>query len=143
MSPSLIVQQWLISQMLATDPLESSPVWPCYMVALPEGMAVPSNALCVYDTSPVPDGRIQSTGERINHPGIQIKCRCLDYQTGWTKIHSIASALDAILRAQVSVDSEIYTISAATRISGPLSLGIDPSSPKQAFAFTLNYQLTF
>lgn len=142
MSPSKIIQSWLIQNTLAGDPLDSAPTWPCYMVSLPEGTGVPSDAVCVYDTTPVPDGRLLRTGEQIVHPGIQIKVRSQSYQAGWDKAQAIAETLDAATRAQVSVDSVLHTMVAASRISGPVSLGVDPSSIKRTFSFTLNYRIT-
>lgn len=142
-SPSLVLVEWLLSQMLVGSVADSSPVWPCYLVSLPEGPGVPTDAVCVYDTNPVLDGRLMASGEQIVHPGVQVKVRALDYQTGWAKIREISTAMDALRNASVVIDSiETQVLQNASRISGPLSIGTDQASPVSAYHFTVNYQLT-
>lgn len=142
--PSDIVYQWLLEQGFVSNPEDSGvPTWPCYVSSLPEDDSVSTEAVCVYDTTPALDGRLQSTAEQIIHYGIQIKVRSLNYAEGWSKIHSIAEALDTVKRVTVQIESGVsYMLEAATRISGPLSIGTDPSSAKLSRQFTVNFSIT-
>lgn len=142
--PSDIVYQWLLEQGFVSNPEDSGvPTWPCYVSSLPEDDNTPTDAVCVYDTTPALDGRLQGTAEQIVHYGIQIKVRSLNYADGWGKSDSLAKALDAVKREAVQIESGVaYVLVAATRISGPLSIGTDPASAKLSRQFTINFTIT-
>jgi hypothetical protein len=78
-------------------------------------------------------------GERIEHPGFQVRVRTLDYTTGFAKISAIAAVLDSVKNDAVSGDTETYVVNAITRSSGPIPIGTDEEGRE---GFTLNATAT-
>lgn len=134
-SPAEVLRKWLVSQGLALDPPTAD--WSCYVAGMPE---TPDKALCVYETSGILQGRIQRTGETIEHFGIQIRVRAATYQTGWVKARAICDAFDALQNAQVTLDTHTYKINAVTRKSSILHIGPEQNNKRERF--TINFLAT-
>lgn len=112
----------------------SNGTWPIFVGFLPNS---PDNALCVYDTAGVMDGRVMRSGERVEHPGVQIRVRALDYLAARTKAIDIATALDAQIRTEITVDALTYRINNISRAGAILPVGVEETD-RQRHHFTIN-----
>jgi len=81
-------------------------------------------------------------GERIVHPGWQLRVRATDYTTGYGQIYDIRTLLEGIRRERVDIGAAAYRIDAVTIISDILPLGQEPEG-KRRDTFTLNGIMTF
>ena len=111
--------------------------WPVFISRLPKS---PIAALCVYDSIVALDGRIQQSGEVIEHPGIQIRVRDDKYPDGYAKAKEAREALDGFKKTIVTHDSISYTIHTVKRTTGILPLGENPET--SAMEFTINAIIT-
>lgn len=132
---NLLLDLGLGSEVMAND-------WSIAIGEIPED---PDNVMCIYDTSGVSDGRIMANGQRVEHPGVQIRVRSLDYWAGRNKAEEVALALDAVLRRDVSLDEEsvsaTYSVQNITRTGTVNALGAEESD-RRRFHFTINAILT-
>lgn len=148
-SPAEILRQHLIDEGSIHDPEETTSAgsqWPGYVASLPEEAGVPDDAVAVYDTTPVLEGRLMS-GVQISHPGIQIRVRSLDYNAAFQKVQAICDHLATVSKQMVEMgagelDEDFLSLEAVTRTSGPISIGRDSTSQKRYFNFTANFTLT-
>lgn len=137
MSPAVVIRTLLIAAGVGVDAVATpAGQWPVFVSTLPEGTDVKDNALCVYDTSGVMDGRIQKTGESIEHPGIQVRIRSGDYAAGFAKAKAAAAALDGIKMSAVTVGAESAKVQSVTR-GAVMSLGPEPQNRRRV-SFTIN-----
>ena len=103
----------------------------------------PDSAVCVYDAVSKPDGRLMRTGERIEHPGVQIQVRGLAYEEVWAKANTIALALDALRKVSVVPSSEgSYIVDNVSRTGGVLSIGVDAVQGRRRHYFVINANIT-
>ena len=131
-APAVLLRDSLISAGLGVLP-SAGGSWPVYVSNLPDD---PRQALCVYDTTSATDGRYQTTGEVVTHPGFQIRIRAASYADGWAKAAAVCNHLDSVQNESVSG----YTLLAVTRQGEPLSLGVEPDSQgnQRFYGFTIN-----
>lgn len=134
-APSEVIVAYIIKGKYGSHP-DNNLEWPAFAGRQPDD---PENIITITDTAPSLEGRIQKTGETINHPGIQVFVRSSDYLQGWHKISKLATLFDAVKRTEVRVENRRYRIEAATIESGPMTLGQDPT---KRMLFTLNLILT-
>lgn len=136
-SPAIILHQVLLDLSLGTnDPA----LWPVFVSFLPE---LPDQAICMYDTAGTLDGRLMSTGERIDHFGIMIRVRSQLYPVAWEKVNEIALALDSVKRLSVAVSSEeFYVLHNVSRSGSIMSLGVEDEGSRRRYDFTLNAVVT-
>jgi hypothetical protein len=114
--------------------------FPCFVAYMPDE---PDNLMVVYDTTGELDGRIMSTGEVVEHPGIQVAVRAKDYPTGYDKSLQICKAFEEVKNFPVAISStEAYVVSNITRRSGIISLGIDENDRKRRHYFSINFIMT-
>ena len=137
MSPtSDIIRQLIVDLGLAE---ESDGDWPCYVSFFPDQ---PDEGIAVYDTAGIPDGRVMA-GERIEHDGIQIMLRGLDYRTTWEKADLIARTLDIQRQVIVAVESDSsYIIHNVARTGTITPMGMDEFSNQRRYYFTVNAVVT-
>ncbi len=140
-SPASIIAAYLIENEIGamTDPSDRSN-WPLYISHLPDGENVKTNAGAIYDTTGIQDLR-SMTGEGYQHPGIQIRIRSRNYETGYAKIENIANALDVVAWGIITIDSLEYRIQNVSRTSPIVSLGVETGTVRR-FHFTINFLLT-
>ena len=139
-SPASILAAYIIDEMDKMSwPIEKDN-WPLYISHMPDGDNVETNCGAIYDTSGVLDSR-QMDGRIPLHPGIQIRIRSKDYETGFAKIEDLASELDTIAFNLVTIATGIYEIQNVSRTTNVVSLGIERGT-KRRFLFTINYLLT-
>lgn len=117
-------------------------VWPIYVSHLPDGPDVPYDAICVYDTEGLKDGRNMEGGEVIIHEGIQIRVRSCRYPDGMTKAKQIAAYVDALFREALTVDATDYRVQSITRTTPVLALGTDPQDSKRRHHTSINATTT-
>lgn len=131
-----------------SDPSENAN-WPIYISYLGDDDTLPDFAIVVYDYKGFIEGRLLTTGETIEHYGIQIRMRSLEYSDGYSKALQIANLLDAINRPSVQLGSNTYRIDAASR-SSIIPLGTDPeanrmirtSGDRRRHYFSINVHLS-
>lgn len=126
-SPSEVLQAYFVGQGLGTlghlqqynTPPGNWPIYASYMP--PEG---PDQAVCIYDTSPVYDGRVMLTGAGVHHPGIQVMVRATDWPTTYSKAVDFHNALEQVKGVVVTLpDGSAYTISNAAEVKLPMRVG--------------------
>ncbi len=148
--PADIIAAYLATQGAGTMPPYSDPAqalqgWPIYIRQMPDGAGVPDNAIAVYDTLGVKDGRQLRGGYTFTHEGIQIKVRGIDiypHAVTQDKIRGIAAILDALLQAPITVDGDDYQIVAFSR-GPPLTLGQDVNANRMRWLVTLNGTVSY
>lgn len=136
-SPAEVLRVALVAYAVGVLPSAGGD-WPIYVGHLPDE---PDDAICVYDTGGVRNGRLQGSGTSIEKPGWQIRVRADAHTDAHAKMKEVQGILDTIRRLQVVVGGVGYTIAAVTQTSGVLSLGQEPDA-KRRIAFTLNGTLT-
>jgi hypothetical protein len=103
--------------------------------------AKPDNAVCVYDTAGLRDGRLMPTGESMTKVGWEIRVRATDHPTAHGKIKDIKKYLDGIRMREVVLGGDAYTIASVTQTSGVLAIGQEPDAERRV-SFTLNGTMT-
>jgi hypothetical protein len=136
-SSAELIRWSIVDGGLGTNPSSGS-AWPVFVGHMPDE---PDNAICVYDTTGTIDGRVQSNGETIEHPGWQVRVRATDHPTGYPKIANIRNHLDAVLRQGVVINTFSYTIQAITLTGGVQSLGQEPDGTRRN-NYTINGIIT-
>lgn len=140
-SPALIIATHLIENtgivFWPSDKGDSGWEWPLYISSMPD---IKDNCGAIYDTPGVSDGRLMA-GEVIEHQGLQIKIRFVDYQDGWVKINEIAAALDVIHNEEITIGAITYNIQSLTRRSEPAYLGLESGTSRRNL-FSINYTVT-
>jgi hypothetical protein len=134
-TPAMILAEYVINKLSLGDYPEDSGLWPVYISFLPDDVI----GISFYDTVGTDDGRLMS-GVSVIHPGVQIRIRSHDYESGWIKCQNIKEQLDILRNKSIEIDSSEYLIQAVN--CGMInSLGIEPNT-KRKYMFTLNVMLT-
>ena len=137
-TPATIVRKLLLDLNLGEVTSEAD--WTVFVSFLPD---LPDSALCVYDTAGRLDGRLMRTGEQIEHEGVQIRVRGVEYPVAWEKVNEIALALDGQINTTVEIAvDEAYTLHNASRSGAIIPLGQDPEDARRRHNFTINMTLT-
>lgn len=138
-SPASVVAWLLVALNQGTSPL-NNPLqnWPVYSTNEPSS---PDNCITVFDTSGRDDGRIMQTGNRSEHPGVQIRVRSNDAQQGYLKARAICVAVDTgFYDFAVTVNTNEYVVHGIYRSSNVLALGKNLPNDKRS-VFTINATL--
>lgn len=135
-SPAEIVALELVARGFVSDP-ELETVWPCFSSVLPDE---PADAVCVYNTTGVVQGREHRTGKTCESFGLTVMVRSTDESAGWLKAREVCEALDAIVRAVLKVDNDDYLIQGVHRVSGVIPLGGEQETGHRLF--TINARAT-
>ena len=137
-TPSLILATHLIS--LATEVTDPSlgGTWPLYTGFMPDNKNVKDDAVAIFDTAGVKDGRLM-TGLTIHKYGMQIRVRSRKQTDGWAKIAAIATELEAIDRtnATPTVNGTKYEFLNVSPTSAPLFIGVEEGTERR-YLFVLN-----
>ena len=103
--------------------------WPIYVSQEPD---YPDNAIMVFDTSPVLQGRVHNDGEVQERHGIQVVVRGVNEESSGRKMREVSHKFDVsknpgdgVYRNQVIIDNRIYLVHSISRESGPFYLGKD------------------
>ena len=127
-NPADIIRYFLIAKGVGVRP-SAGGEWPVYADFIPDGPNIPDEVLCVFDTKPKTQGRIQVTGEVQEFYGINIQIRCKVPSEGKYLGSQIIPVLDTNKNITVTHPdtANTYLISAITRKSGVLGLGKESS----------------
>lgn len=136
-SPAHILAQYIINVLETFAVPTDDATWPLYTNHLPDK---PSNAGAIFDTPGLKDGRYM-IGFVPQKFGVQLMLRALDNQIGYAKIEDVAIDLDAVINAELSIDSGDYVIQNVSRTSPINSLGIEEGTGRR-FLFTINFLIT-
>lgn len=99
----------------------------------------PDESIAIFDTAGRLDGRIMRTGEQIEHPGIQIQVRGLDYSQTFDRAREIALFLDSVKKETVAIDSdEVYVLHNVSRTGAIIPVGIETVESRRRYIFTIN-----
>lgn len=139
-SPASIMAYYIIEELEEmTDPSDAD-VWPLFTSHLPDLDNIKTNCGAIYDTTGVNDLRSMNGGVP-QHPGIQIRIRSDDYETGYVKIEDIGNALDEVINQSFTIGDLEYELQNVSRTSPIVSLGMEEGT-KRRFHFTINFLLT-
>ena len=137
---SQIIQELFLRAGLATDGgQEPQGIWPCYLSSLPPH---PDNALCVFDTTGMKDGR-EMQGRVVMHPAVMVQVRSQGYLAGWSKAEQVVQLIDAVRWSTVPLNFQNYTLTSINRNTGILQLGTESQGTKRRDMFSLNLLMTF
>lgn len=137
-TPPELLRAVLIAERVGNDPSVQDASWPVFVDHLPHR---PHQAICVYRTTGIRDGRIMQTGHSVRHPGWQIRVRGLDYAAVWSRVRRIQIVLDSILRREVEIGGQWYIIQAVTQTGDALDLGQEPGADRRS-SVTINGTMT-
>lgn len=139
-SPAQVIRRLLIQLNLA--PNDQTSAWAPFVAFLPDD---PDTALVVYDTAGTQNGRLMRTGEKIEHPGIQIRFRSSNYPAAWEKAKAVADALDALpvgTAVTMVPTSEKWILQNVSRTGAILTAGIEEVGDRKRHNLTINAILT-
>uniref|UniRef100_A0A6M3K286 Tail protein n=1 Tax=viral metagenome TaxID=1070528 RepID=A0A6M3K286_9ZZZZ len=139
-SPADILNHYLVEQGLFTDPVSSS-LWPLFVSDLPDDNHIEDDTACVYDTTGIKDGRIMRGGDTVQHFGIMVMVRSVEYSDGFLKAESVRVALDEIDHVSVTIDVAEYSIDNASSAGPVIALGNEEGTGRRKL-FTVNALLT-
>ena len=134
-----IVQQLLVDLGLGTLRSASpSGAWPVFRGVEPD---LPDNAITVYGTVGLDDGRSMIDGELFDQPGFQVRVRGTDGDVAVEKVEAIRTSLAVSVRLRdVRVEAATYLVWSVSRIGQVLVLGLETPKSKRSLC-TLNAQL--
>ena len=133
-SPADILRYALIDQSLGTLPTDGSS-WPIFVSVEAD---TPDDAITVFDTTSIHQGRTQNDGRVYELYGAQIRVRSQNHVDGYTKAQAITIALDEDIYQQlVNIGGTTYVVWQVSRTSGVLALGKQTPSSKRDI-FTIN-----
>lgn len=138
-----IIRKLLVNLTVATNP-DVGGSWPAYYSHLPN---TPDNAICVYETGGIVEGRTHTDGQTQEQYGFQVMVRSLggtpaEVDLGRAQLKAISDALDAVRRATVYLPLtnspgmfSKYLVHAVTRKSSLLSLGREsPTTTRRRYS---------
>lgn len=142
-SAAEVIQQYLIDEELGVVWNASRPSTTDYFVyrdTIPP--TTPDLVIVVNDIMPSLDGRDMRTGDSIQHPGIMIRVRALNPDSGKVKGNDIQIALDMIKKTIVTIpsDDKQYLVAAFCLTSGLMYMGQEEN--KNRHLFSLNGTIT-
>jgi len=140
-SPASILAQYLIETAVEFSEPQSGLAWPLFISSMPDSEKLKGDIGSIRDTAGVLDGRIMNSGKTVEHFGIQISLRSLDYQTGWKKGTDIIEFFEQIWNESVIVGSSTYTIFNITKTTPLTHIGVEPGT-KRRDVFTINFITT-
>jgi hypothetical protein len=116
----------IVAKLLADLGLGTTPTvnqvsdWPIYVST---ETTAPDRQIRIQDTNPINLGRIQLTGEMIEHDGFQVTVRDRNYPTGMAKARAIADIFDKTVNnndVTLATPTVIYRVQSIRRTSGIL-----------------------
>lgn len=139
-APSDVVATLLVLLGAGGDPSDAplDAPWP---VRCEEEVGSPEEAITVYDTAGIDDGR-DAFGERVEHHGIQVRVRSGDFARGSAKANAIAIALDGVHWREVPHLGEVYLVHTITRTGPPLRLGKERTSSRRLWTINALVAMT-
>lgn len=144
MSPSQAIAVLLANAKYGTVPQTGMKnlVWPIFISSLPDKGY--DDAIAIYDTTGVSDGRLMENGQQIIHPGCQVRIRSSKYSPGWDKAQEIGMFFDSVFRQQIRAqkqpvvgsDEVLYTVHSITR-RPTIAMGREQEGTRQNFSINI------
>jgi hypothetical protein len=134
--PSKVLKQYMLQEGLFVAPYAGD--WPMWNSHLPEEV---DDAAVVYDNPPQLDGRLMGDGEVLQHMGVNILLRNVDYSVGWLKLAAVMVVLSQVVNESVVVESTTYLLKSVTNVSGVIALGQEKGT-KRRNLFEMNLLLS-
>lgn len=133
-SPADIIRYLLIAKGGGTLPSDGS-AWPIFESYEPDQ---PDNAITLFNTLGVRNGRTHTDGEVQEHHGIQLRIRATHPTVGYAKARALALILDEqVYRDTVDIDGAMYVVWEVNRTSDVLELGKESPETKRHI-YTIN-----
>jgi len=139
-SPATILADYIIDELDLMIRPDESGVWPLFISGMPDADEVDTNCGAIYDTSGTLDLR-QMNGYTPSHPGIQIKIRSQDYNTGYAKLEEVVDALSTVNRVLTIIGTQTFMVYNVKRTTPIVALGKEPGT-KRRYLFTVNFLVT-
>lgn len=137
-SPAEVLYQLMLEMQLGSD-TSNNELWPMFISF---GPAQPDEAIFLYDTAGIHDGRLM-TGERIVHPGVQIRVRGANYAEVYQRAKFISLFLADVKSMEVVVSTlQVYEIVNISQPGDLLPMGLIQEGDRTNFNFTINVVLT-
>ena len=141
-TPADIIRELLIDKECGSSPddMNNHP-WPIFVAREP---STPDQNITVYNTQGVNHGRVQPTGEVIQHCGFQCLIRSFDTDIGYGKAEQIRVVLnedvnrELVLIHRLGQADQEYIVQSCSQKSQINSLGKDRTN-LDCYLFTLNY----
>lgn len=138
-----IVRHVMIELGLGSLPDPADPLdWPIFVGQEPN---MPDRVMTLYDTAGNLQGRIQTTGEHVQHRGFQVMLRELSSHAGMAKMLTVEKALNEevkrlsiVIQNPTGTDDSAYLVHSISQKSGIIPLGADQENSDR-YLFTLNY----
>lgn len=138
-SPAEILYELLLDMQIGSDS-QANADWPLYISFVP---AAPDNAIVVYDTAGEDNGRLMATGERIVHPGVQVRIRAANYQEAYRKAKYVSFRLAEVRRVEVVVSTaRVYIVHNISQPGDIMPMGLVTEGDRNNYNFTVNVMLT-
>ena len=134
-----VIAQHFIDQGLGTALTDDSS-WPVSVDSQPD---MPDSAITVYNVAGRLQGRIQKTGQTLEHPGISIRVRARRHSVAVAKGKDIFDAIDGMNRTIVYVDGVGYRVESLSNTTSMLSIGVEKDREPGRQLITLNAIGTF
>lgn len=138
-----VLASYLFTTGIVTIPSQNKP-WPLYLNSMPEK---PDEAITVFDTAGLEDGKVMKTGTTLFHPGYQFRLRVINNSRAVAKGLEIETYLDSILREEVviptrpDVPTKTYLLQAIRRTSNVIPIGAEEGGSR--LIYTLNGLITY
>lgn len=130
-SPADIIAQHIVDLSLGT--FTSGSNWQVCVAHEPNS---PDKVITVFNSGGSTQGSLQPSGQVVEFYGVQVRARDARYSTGWDKLQTIATTLDTVKKATVTISGTSYTLTAVNRTGNVLHLGKEaPTSKRDIFVF--------
>lgn len=133
-SPADIVSRAIIANGGGSDPGPPDADWP---VNVSKEADMPDNALTVYNTTGMDDGRSNPDAERMQHYGIQVRVRATSHPAASAKAYAIAILLDEVYTQTIDIGSSSYLLHSVNRVGPPVDVGKETPTSKRSI-YTIN-----
>jgi len=122
--PNEVVAEYIVGQALLTRP-SLGQNWPLYIGNLPDIAGVKNDIAVIFNTSGLLHGK-DMEGAQHQHYGFQLRFRSMLAKSGYDKAQTIVTALLAMHKETVSVESgESYSIQSFTQMSDIIPISVD------------------
>ena len=137
-SPADVLRRILIDLGHGTSPSDEG-TWP---ISVGVELDSPDNTITLYDTVGKQNGRLMTSGERQEKPGIQVRVRAVSHVVGYTRAQLIATQMATnIYLISIKLDSTTYEVWSVSRTTNVLALGRETPTSKRHL-FTVNAIMT-
>lgn len=131
-SPAEIIRAALVQVGLVILPRGRGPsTTPCYVASLPDA---PDQVVRIRDMVGLLFGRIQPTGKTLQHHGIKVTIRTLDF-TGYDFANSILNGIETLTNFTVVIAGQKHIVQSAYRTTPLIDMGEEVGKKRQLWSF--------